>query len=95
LLGVATGIGGALKARQRVPKACVEPLADQDPHQRASPSLQKGKIAMILDAATVAGEWRTAAILMNSDAKRQMYIQAKAMLVRIDLDHPKRQLQMK
>jgi hypothetical protein len=40
-------------------------------------------------------EWRTDEILMNSDAKRQMYIQAKTMLVRIDLDHPKRQLQMK
>ena len=35
--------GGALKARQRVPRACVEPLVDQDPHQRASPSLEKSK----------------------------------------------------
>src|SRR6202043_2848053 len=50
--------------------------------------------ATIIDPAMVHIEWRTAEILMNSDGKRQMHIQAKAMLVRIDLDHPKRQLQM-
>jgi hypothetical protein len=32
---------------------------------------------------------------MNSETKRQVHVQPKAMMVEIDLDHPKRQLQMK
>jgi hypothetical protein len=40
-------------------------------------------------------ERRAAKILVNSEAKRQFYIQLEAMMVSIDLYHPKLQLQMK
>jgi hypothetical protein len=40
-------------------------------------------------------ERRAAKILMNSEAKRQVHVQPVPMMVEIDLDHPKRRLQMK
>src|ERR1700687_4269192 len=87
--------GCALKERQRVPGTCVEPLVHQDPHQGASPTPRKVEIAMIVCSAAGVVERRAAEILMNSEAKRQVHVQPEAMMVEIDLDHPKRQLQMK
>jgi hypothetical protein len=50
---------------------------------------------MIVCSAAGVVERRAAKILMNSEAKRQVHVQPEAIMVEIDLDHPKRQLQMK
>ena len=50
---------------------------------------------MIVYPAVGVVERRAAQILMNSEAERQVHLQPEAMMVWVDIDHPKRELEMK
>jgi hypothetical protein len=81
--------GGALKPGQRVLRTSVEASIQQAPQQGTSPSFRKIKIATIVYSAVGVVERRAPKILVNGEAKRQVHVHPEAMMVCIDLYHPK------
>ncbi len=76
------------------PASCPATSAQKKFHERSSPALWKGKVAVVVDATVLLSKRMADHVLPNGNAKRHSHVESEFMIIPVDLGQSKFQFQV-